>query len=43
MTLIFASVWLICGGSDISFDPVNGWAVALMLVVALDLTAAAAD
>ena len=44
MTLIWFIVWFICniiGGSEpLTFDPVNGWAGTLLLVVALDLAAA---
>jgi len=44
VTLVWFIVWFICniiGGSEpLIFDPVNGWAGTLLLVVALDLAAA---
>jgi hypothetical protein len=44
MTLIWFVVWLIAdnwgGNEPLIFDPVNVWAGTLILVVALDLSAA---
>lgn len=41
MTLIWFVIWLIANtigdAEPLTFDPVNGWAGALILVVALDL------
>ena len=41
MTLLWFVIWLVAntidGSEPLTFDPVNGWAGTLMLVVALDL------
>ena len=44
VTLVWFVIWFICniigGPEPLIFDPVNGWAGTLLLVVALDLAAA---